>query len=180
MKKVLFVLLTLLVVSSMTSYAQGFRNGSKTLNAGIGIGFAGIEGSATLPPISIGYQVGITNKISVGGIVCYSGSSYKAAFGASSYEWKYSYIVIGARGEYHFMEPSDKLDLYAGLTLGYDIVSVTTPSGTLTGISYSAAGSGLFVGGHVGARYAVSNSWGGFAELGYGIGYLTVGAYFKL
>ena len=178
MKKVLLVLLTLLVFSSMASFAQGFRNGSKTLNAGIGFGFAGIEGSATIPPISVGYQVGITDKISVGGIVCYSGSSYKASFGASSYEWKYSYIVLGARGEYHFMEPSDKLDLYAGLTLGYDIVSVTTPSGTFSG--YSAAGSEFFVGGHVGARYAVSNSWGGFGELGYGIGYLTVGAYFKL
>jgi len=178
MKKVLFVLLALVVVSSTTSFAQGFKNGSKTLNAGIGFGFAGIEGSSTLPPISVGYQVGITDKISVGGIACYAGSSYKTSFGTSEYEWTYSYIVLGARGEYHFMEPSDKLDLYAGLTLGYNIVSVTAPSGTFSG--YTAAGSAFFVGGHLGARYAVSNSWGGFGELGYGIGYLTVGAYFKL
>lgn len=177
MKKVLLVLLALLFISSMTSYAQGFRNGSKTLNAGIGFGFAGTEGSSTLPPISVGYQVGMTDKISVGGILCYSGSSYKASFGTSSYEWKYSYIVIGGRGEYHFMEPSDKLDLYAGLTLGYNIVSVTAPSGSF---GYTAAGSALFLGGHAGARYAVSNTWGGFGEIGYGIGYLTVGAYFKL
>jgi hypothetical protein len=178
MKKVLLVLLALLVITSMTSYAQGFRNGSKTLNAGIGLGFSGLTGDATVPPISVGYQVGITDKISVGGIVGFTGSSDKFSFNGSTYEWKYSYIIIGARGEYHFMEPSDKLDLYAGLTLGYDIVSATAPSGTFSG--YSAAGSALFVGGHAGARYAVSNTWGGFGELGYGIGYLTVGAYFKL
>jgi hypothetical protein len=178
MKKVLSVLLALLFISSMTSYAQGFRNDSKTLNAGIGFGFSGITGSATLPPISVGYQVGITSKISVGGIVGYTGSKDSFNSGANSYEWKYSYILIGARGEYHFMEPSEKWDLYAGLTLGYDLVSVTAPSGTFN--DYSAAGSALFLGGHVGARYAVSNTWGGFGELGYGIGYLTVGAYFKL
>jgi hypothetical protein len=178
MKKVLFVLLAILVLSSTTSFAQGFKNGSKTLNAGIGFGFSGLTGDATIPPVSVGLQVGITDKFSVGGIVAYTGSSDKYSFYGSSYEWKYSYIIIGARGEYHFMEPSDKLDLYAGLTLGYNIVSVTTPSGTYSG--YSAAGSALFLGGHVGARYAVSNSWGGFAELGYGIGYLTVGAFFKL
>ena len=172
--KFLFVALIGALISS-AAFGQGFKNGSKTLNAGIGIGFATLEGTATIPPISAGLQVGITDKFSVGGIVCYAGSSYKVG---GSYEWKYSYIVIGARGEYHFMEPSNKLDLYAGLTLGYNIVSVTQTGGTFIG--YSAAASALFLGGHVGARYAVSNSWGGFAELGYGIGYLTVGAFFKL
>lgn len=79
------------------------------------------------------------------------------------------------------MEPANKLDAYAGLTLGYNIVSVTEPSNLPKyGISYSASSSALLYGFHAGARYAISNSWGVFGELGYGIGYITAGAFFRL
>lgn len=173
------VLLGLISVSNIN--AQGYQNGSKTLNMGVGFGLAGIEGDATIPPISAGLQFGITDKISVGGIIGYSGSSYKFGFLSSSYEWKYSYIILGARGEYHFLESNNKLDAYGGATLGYELLSVTEP-GNLPkyGVTYSTKGSALLFGIHVGGRYAISNNFGVFGELGYGMGYITVGAFLKL
>ncbi len=76
-----------------------------------------------MPSISLGYQAGILEKISVGGIAGYSSSSY----GVIGYKWTYSYMFIGARGEYHFVDVDlENFDLYGGLTLGYNIVCFRT------------------------------------------------------
>lgn len=181
MKKITLTIFAAILLIASNVFAQGYNQNGKALNIGAGIGLVGLAGDATLPPLSVGLQFGLTDKISVGGIVGYAGSSDKFSILATSYEWKYSYIIVGARGEYHFMEPSNKLDAYAGLTLGYNVVSVTEPSNLPKfGISYSASSSSLLYGFHAGARYALSNSWGVFGELGYGIGYITAGAFFRL
>ncbi|MEW6652134.1 MAG: outer membrane beta-barrel protein [Bacteroidota bacterium] len=179
MKKVMLTLAVIALLASSAALAQGYNQKGKVLNVGAGFGF-GVEGDATLPPLSVGLQFGLTDKISVGGIVGYAGSKYELALLGKPYEWKYSYIIIGARGEYHFMEPNNKLDAYAGATVGYNVVSVTEPSNLGLGVSYSAASSELLIGFHVGARYAIDKNWGVFGELGYGIGYVTAGAFFRL
>jgi len=182
MRKFTVALIVLLVVLfNVTSNAQGYKEGSKTLKLGIGFGLSGVEGDATIPPVSAGLQYGLTDKISIGGLVAYSGSTYKFGFLSSSYEWKYSYLIIGARGEYHFLEPSNKFDAYGGLTLGYEIFSVTEPGNLPNYFSgYSAKSSTLIYGFHVGGKYALSNSFGLFGELGYGISYVTVGVSIQL
>ena len=176
MKKVIFFLCLVLFSANLIN-AQGYEKGSKVINAGIGFGLSGIYGDAQMPPISVGFQYGLEDKISIGGIVGFSTSSY----GYSDWKWDYTYIIIGARGEYHFLEPSNKLDAYAGITAGYNIVSVSEPDGYKNSWGgYESEASYFIYGAHVGARYAVSNKIGIFGELGYGIGYLTVGATFKL
>jgi hypothetical protein len=168
------VIISLIAISSV--FAQPYVKGSKVINAGLGFGMAGIYGDSGMPPISIGFQYGLEDKISIGGIVGFSTSTY----GWTNYEWSYTYISIGARGEYHFMENSDKLDAYAGLTLGYNVVSVSEPDGYQSYWGYESESSYLLAGVHVGARYALSEKIGIFGELGYGIGYLTVGVDFHL
>ncbi len=176
MKKT-FVTLFVLLITVSFSFAQGYEKGSKIINAGIGFGLSGIYGDAQMPPISVGFQYGLEDKISVGGIVGFSTSSY----GYEDWKWDYTYIIIGARGEYHFLEPSNKLDAYAGITAGYNIASVSEPDGYKNYWGgYEAESSYFIYGVHVGARYAVSDKIGIFGELGYGIGYRTVGATFKL
>ena len=181
MKKLLLLVFGVLFIFISTNVnAQGYKKDGLALNVGLGFGLAGIYGSSTIPPISASLGYGVTDKISVGGIVGYSGSSYKYTYFNGSYEWKYSYIIIGARGEYHFNKPTDKLDPYAGLTLGYDIVSVSSPSNLSGNIGYSAETSYLLFGFHGGLRYALNDKLGVFGEVGYGVGYLTVGAFFRL
>ncbi|MEJ5352427.1 MAG: outer membrane beta-barrel protein [Melioribacteraceae bacterium] len=178
-----FFKVTFLVLFLFTTinFAQGYNKEAKTINIGAGIGLAGISGDATIPPLSVGIQYGLTDKISIGGIVGYAGSSYKFGLITSSYEWKYNYIIVGARGEYHFMKPEDKLDLYSGVTLGYNIVNVSEPNNLPAyGLGYSATSSYLLYGGHAGVRYAFSNGFGLFAEAGYGIGYITGGIFLRM
>lgn len=180
MKKVL-VTLTVLVLVSTLSFAQTYKKGVTNLNAGVSIGgLAGLYGTADFPPISLGLQFGIHEKLSVGGIVGYSSSTYDWGYwGNTNWKWTYRYIFVGARGEYHFVDVDVKdMDLYGGLTLGYNIVSVSEPSG-FTG-DYTAQGSYLLYGFHAGARYMFSPKIGVFGELGYGIGYITLGLNVKL
>lgn len=153
-----------------------FDKNTSYLHAGIGFGGGFYSGSVTLPPVSLSYEKAVTDKISIGGIVGYSSSQYNYAFEGGSYKWKYSYLLIGARGNYHFAT-TEKFDPYAGLTLGYNIVSVKSPAQAR---GYTAKGSALLFGGQLGANYYFSSNTGAFAELGYGIGVLTIGLTAKL
>jgi len=152
MKKALVTITVLFLISSF-SFAQTYKKGVTNLNAGVSIGgLAGLYGTADLPPISLGLQFGVHEKISVGGIVGYSSSSNDLG----SYSWTYRYIFVGARGEYHFVDVDVKdLDLYGGLTIGYNIVSVDEPSG-YSGV-YAAGASYLLYGFHAGARSVSEN-----------------------
>ena len=174
MKKVLFSLAILAFAFSANAQKEStslsFDNSTSYLHAGIGFGGGYYSGSITLPPVSVSYEKAVTDKISVGGIIGYSGSKYSYL---SSYDYKYTYLLFGARGNYHFAT-SDKLDPYAGLTLGYNVVSVSTPSGSQD-FNYTAKGSALLFGAQIGANYYFSSNLGAFAELGYGIGVLTIG-----
>ncbi len=171
MKKVL--LLTLLsigmVVSSMQkSVAQDYEQGSIVANLGVGLG-----GGLGIP-VSLSVEYGLKEKISVGGFLGYA--SEKEDFGF--FEAKYSYLLIGARGAYHFDLDIDKLDPYAGVLLGYNAASFKLdpdPGPPFNNISVG----GVIYGGFAGARYSITDKFGAFGEIGYGLGLITVGATMK-
>lgn len=71
-----------------------------------------------------------------------------------------------------------KIDSYAGLTLGYNIVSAKE-FGTMQ-VGYSASSSYFLYGGHLGLRYYFSPQLGAQVELGYGLGVINVGISYKL
>jgi hypothetical protein len=188
MKK--FLVSALLLITSFTCvYAQEVTKGTKLLNLGIGLGSAyAYSGSKlTIPPVHASLEVGVADKISVGGLIGYTASSWSQfyTFG-EKYTWKFSYLVVGARGSYHFLS-NDKADVYAGLMLAYNAASskfeTNDPdlrdlynSGFINKVSVG----GLAFGAHVGGRYMFSEKVGGFAELGYNISWLSLGATFRL
>ncbi|MDP2364427.1 MAG: hypothetical protein Q8M94_11750, partial [Ignavibacteria bacterium] len=93
MKQLLSVVLLISLFATVSS-AQVYKKGVNNLNAGISIGgFAGGYGTSDFPPISLGLQFGIHEKISVGGIVGYSSSSYD--YGYNDWSWTYRYILVG-------------------------------------------------------------------------------------
>jgi hypothetical protein len=78
-------------------------------------------------------------------------------------------IGFGARGAYHF-NFIEKLDVYAGLTLGYVIQSAVVTYGSawdnIPKTDYPATSFFLF-GVNIGARYFFTNNIGAYLELGY-------------
>ena len=184
MKKILLLfVITLFSLSQLVAQDAVFVKGDKGLNLGIGLGntlYSGSYYKSQVPPVSASLEVAILDGIldkgvlGVGGYLGYSSSKYEI----SGWGWKYSNIIIGPRGNFHY-PLINKLDTYTGLMLGYNIVS-SKEFGSTTGYDYTASSGGIVWAWFVGARYYFKEKFGLFAELGYGIAYLNLGVTLKL
>jgi len=152
--------------------------GVNLVNAGIGLGTYGLSGTGGLPIVA-SFEHGFTKNISAGIETSLIQKTYSAY-------WKYSYLLIGARGSYHFSEAlnlsNPNLDVYGGAGLLYRHYSVKTKGSVIDdepGYDWQASGSDMTIDLHVGARYLFSEHVGGFAELGYGISPLKLGVSLK-
>ncbi len=164
-----------------------FFKGDKVLNLGIGFGtslYSGGYNSMTVPPISASYEVGIQDdvldigSIGVGGYIGYLAYKWESTYFGGNYGWKYSNLVIGARGTFHY-PLLEKLDTYTGLMLGFNIVS-SKEFGDYTGTGFSSSSSGVVWAWYAGGRYYFSDKIAGMLELGYGISYLNLGIAIKM
>ena len=154
-----------LLVESGHAQARSVDNGDMLI--GLRLPLGGVGGA------SLGYGAGlekmISPKVGITGAAYYSG--YDAGF------YAYSNIMLTAGGSYHFYT-TDKLDLSAGVSLGYNIASVSVVSG---GVSASGVSAGGFIwSGMAQGRYFFTPKISGYLGLGYGLGYATVGLDFKL
>jgi hypothetical protein len=175
---------TLMMVASIgaVSNAQVFDKGAKFAHVGIGVGspYAYSGSSVSIPPVHASLEVGITEKIGIGGLIGYTASTWDQNYFGDAYSWKFTYLIIGARGAYHFID-NEKADVYGGLMLGYNVASAKFESADpdLEAEVGEPEVGGVAFGGYVGARYMFKENIGGFAELGYNISYLSIGATFK-
>lgn len=192
MKKIrLFFAVIVLLAFPGTVMSQAFDMGDNVLSGMLGIGgHYGIYSSYTTvtPGFGISYEHGLqveagSGVIGVGGYVGYKSLGYKKAYlGNYVYDYRWTYIIVGARGAYHYdLFGVEELDTYGGLMFAANILSTedksTYPSGyddLVTGNTYPSVT--LFVGG----RYYFTESIGGLMEIGYGISYLSFGLSFKL
>jgi hypothetical protein len=180
MKRILLLSVLVVFIASLSFGQMAYKKGDQVINLGIGLGgFAGVYGSGGIA-ITGGYENAINENISLGGVVGYSSSSQDVFAG---YGWKYTYILIGARGAYHVdLLHNPNIDTYGGVLLGYNIVSASE-TGTHPNNSfglYSASASYLAIGVFIGGRYYFNPKWAVQAELGYGLGILNIGIAYKL
>jgi hypothetical protein len=180
-----FLLLLLPFCATGVMARTAFDKTGKVAQVGIGIGgLGGFYGTSSLPVISVGLDFGVHEFVSVGGVAGYSSSKVEYPFFAlnQSYSYKYSYFTLGVRGSYHFLQlPNEKLDLYGGLGLGFNIVSSKYDGTAINQVLVrGSSGSYMFLGIHAGGRYFFSPNFAAYAELGYGLGILNIGIAFRL
>jgi hypothetical protein len=179
MKKLILVktlmIFALCLGFSAGTFAQEFSKGDKVVNLGVGLGtYLGYTGySNKVTPISGSFEYGLFDNlfdehsaIGVGGYLAYTSWGSK-----SSNNWTVSDFILGARGTFHY-QFVEKLDTYAGLMFGYDVVSYSNASAEL-------AGSGVASSFFAGARYHFTRNLAVFGELGYGIAALELGISIK-
>lgn len=184
MKKIVLLLLVVFGVQIVAN-GQAFKKNDKAITLGIGIPSASLYTGSyyklRIPPISLSYEHGITDKlgigyIGVGGYFAIAGSKYEVTIPPfDTYGWKYTYIIVGVRGAYHF-DLVDNLDIYAGLMVGARVTSskeigdvgVASPDKTKATHAEFA-----------GIRWYVKPRFALMAELGYGISYINLGVAFK-
>ena len=177
MKKVSFfiaVCSAFILLSSVTK-AQDVK-GRNFINAGIGLGSFHLVGTGGLP-IVISVEHGFHEKISGGLYFGYIQRTY------STY-WKYKYVVVGARGSYHFNEliniDNPKVDVYGGATLYYRGYKFKYTNEADNDFNTKTSGGTVGVALHAGGRYMFTENIGGFAEVGYGISPLQLGLTVKI
>lgn len=187
MKKITLVLLAATLLATKTN-AQFFEKGTNVISAGVGLGghYGSFSYGSQTPALSIQYEKGIwevggPGVISLGGYAGVKGYKYSGSSGAYSYSEKWNYTVIGVRSTYHYNGiNNEKFDVYGGLMLSYNILSYKfssngSSSTHLSGNYGSTVGFSLYAGG----RYLFTEKLGAFAELGYGVSYLTLGLAYK-
>jgi hypothetical protein len=185
MKRLVVFFTMLAVLPAAVIAGSPYKKGEFVGQLGLGVGgLGGFYGSSSLPVISVGLNSGITENISVGGVAGYTQSTFESGIINRVYKWKYTYITIAARGSYHFLtlfEQNDDIDVYSGISLGYNIVSATYDGDpTIRTTAVSASSSYLFWAFHAGIRYYFAERFAVFGELGYGLGYLNVGIAMKM
>jgi|WetSurMetagenome_2_1015567.scaffolds.fasta_scaffold439505_1 hypothetical protein len=186
MKK-LMILTIMFVALGLTSYSQDvFNKGNQGINAGIGLGPGyygsygfgfGINGSYEYAIVEVPMGSSLKGVVGVGGGVGICFSSDPLPYDNGKYH--YTNWSIMARGTYHFIF-MDKLDPYAGLTLGYMGYSWKWKDGDYSPEESSGSGGSFEPGFFVGARYFFTDSFGVFAELGYQINVIEMGVAFKI
>lgn len=146
--------------------------GVNLLNVGIGIGtyYVGL-------PFGASFEHGFSKDISGGVFIDYSSHNYGSYYGGNS---KLNIFYGGVRASYHFGElfkiENNKFDPYGGASLGYHHISWSYDGSDSVNTPYDNS---IFFGVHAGARYLFSDHVGGFAEVGYGVAAVKLGATFK-
>lgn len=181
-------LASILFVKNLNS--QSFDKADDVIAFGLGIGGNyGVSSdgyTSQTPAIGVMYEKGMRwsagpGIIGLGGYLGFKSLRYKKTTPAYSYDMKWSYTILGIRGAYHY-EFLENFDTYAGLMLGYNIESFSDKTYSNDGIPYDYNGdtdSGLHLTLFIGGRYYFSDQWAAFAELGYGIATLQIGAAYK-
>lgn len=181
MKKVLLIFVLALSLP-FVSNAQEFQKGTKVISLGLGLGSSvgrDLTYGSQIPTISANYEQGVwevggPGVISLGGYVGFKSYSYNYG---SGYKSKWNYTIVGVRSAYHFNGLDvENLDVYGGVMLGINFVNYSDTN-TVIGVSYgNTVDFSLYAGG----RYYFSDNFAGFAEIGYGVSYLTLGVSFRL
>jgi hypothetical protein len=183
MKKLLLLfVIGCFTLTQLVAQESTYNKGDKVLNIGIGFGttlYSGTYYKSQIPPISGSLEFGVADNILEKGVIGvgpYVGySSYKYEY--SGWGWKYSNIIVGARGNFHY-PLINKLDTYTGLLLGYNISS-SKEFGTYSGYDYKASSGGVVWSWFIGGRYYFSDNFAAMLELGYGVAYLNLGIALK-
>jgi hypothetical protein len=162
--------------------AQAFKNGTTVGNIGAGFGWYSYGyGVTSLPAISLSLEKGIKDienvgPISIGGIIGFKHASYAWT---SAYDWSWNDMIIAARGALHYdLFKNPKVDTYGGVAVGVRIESWSYYT-ILDEKVHENKGYPLFAL-YLGGRYYFTDKFGAFGELGYGLGYLTLGLSYKL
>jgi len=188
--------------SSSSSGAKCFDEGSHILNVGIGFGggryysYGGLAGYSyrVSPAFSLSYEQALKKKVGPGylGLGAYFG--YQTAhlqydnyyYNGNKYYYRHSwnYMLISARGAYHLdLLNAEKGELYFGAIIGIRFQTYKYESNSIDPNKkfYQLNSSSVYpsYSAFIGGRYYFAPKVAAFAEIGYGISYLTAGISFK-
>lgn len=189
MKKIVLVLSVMMLCAGQINAQETSSTFAKGDNViGVGFGIGGVYGFSSYdvqtPVFGAQYDRGIVEfgfggVLGVGGFVGYKGYASKYEIGNQDFKDRYNIFIIGARGTLHYdLFKVKNLDTYAGTMIAFHAVNQKTDlpdNWDYNSTHSSAAYASIFAG----AKYYFTPSFGAFAEVGYGVSWLTMGLAFK-
>lgn len=173
-KSIIYTAMAVFIISFAN--AQEFNKGTNVINAGVGLGgnFNIYASPSQSPSFSASFERGIwevpgPGVVSLGAYVGYKTYKYSNAD-------RWNYTIVGVRGAYHYNGLNvENLDVYGGVMLSYNILSYDSSYN-----AFGSYGSNLGATAFIGGRWYFAQNFGVFAEVGYGVAYLTLGVSFKI
>ncbi len=194
MKKI-FLVVSAFMIAGTSLYAQNttetFAKKDNVLGFGFGIG--GVYGitsvSSQSPVFGVQYdrgiiELGFGGVIGVGGFMGYKSIVDKYDDFTGTYKDKYSILIFGARGTFHYdLFRVKNLDTYAGSMIAFHSVGHKRdyPNNypSYYGPGRKSPGSAAYASIFAGAKYYFAPQVAAYAEVGYGVSWLTMGIAFK-
>ena len=163
------------------SYPPPVSEGNILIDAGIGIGL-GFAGTLKIPPLFAQAEYALPKiPISVGAGATFWQNGFSTGSGDYTVDYSYNYLAILARGNWHWGFDVSWLDLYTGLSLGYNAFWMDYKLGSAYASSYEPEKynyGGFGYSFQVGAHFYFTKNFGAMVELGYPM--MRVGLAFKL
>ncbi len=181
MKKLIITSLLLLTIAGSRSFAQeSSESYGNTLNIGLGIGYYGYVGHS-MPVIHADLELNVARNFTLAPFITVYSYSNDYYWGNKNYPYRYytyheTVIPIGVKGTYYFdqfLNAGSKWDFYLAASLGFAIHSTSWESGYYGETVVEHSNSGLYLDGHIGTEYHLSEKIGIFLDLSTGVS--TVG-----
>jgi hypothetical protein len=186
---ILLALLALPLLLSAQYYkpARVFGKGQVDIQAGLGIfpTYLADRPETMMPPLQVGVRYMVAEYVSLGvfGGYSLSQSREKTLLDSIRGRWYNQSSFLGTEFGFHYTK-IDNWDLYGGLSLLYQYIRLESDNPEFekamqhTGIQMRRGRATMTA--FIGSRFALSARCTVFAELGYGVSLLKVGAGFKL
>jgi len=191
MKKIVLILLVLTVVTStMRAQKTSDTFANKDNFIGVGFGLGGVYGLSKYdtqsPVFGAQYDRGIYEfkfggVLGVGGFLGYKSyaNRYDPNNGNEKYKQRWNIVIIGARGTFHYdVFKVKNLDTYGGAMVAFHVVNYTDNLPQYVNYEDDHA-SAAYASIYAGAKYYFTPQFAAFAELGYGVSWLTMGVGYK-
>jgi hypothetical protein len=188
MKKQIFILCALVALGMMISSsanAQGMEVGKNNFGVGVGLGnnWYGLGGIS--PAARLNFDHGFFNAgpgvITIGASAGFSFYTYHNSWG-TGYTETWTNLVLASRGAWHYNFGNignENFNAYAGVGLGVRIETYTENYKGVDELDGGWGGSYLHYATFVGGSYQFSDNFGVFAEVGYDVTNVLVGANFR-
>ncbi|MBK8164779.1 MAG: hypothetical protein IPK64_02325 [bacterium] len=162
------VALTALILVLPVVASANWEEGRNYFGPSIGLSFLG-----SAPQFGLNFEHAIETEsmgtVGIGGLFRYWSYSedFGSFFGASLGKWKYSNLIIGVQGNYHFVLDNETIDPWLGLTLAYNVASVSWDGDDEDSYSSPSAG-GMWLAAGAGMRYFVNPNMAVVGRLSFG------------
>jgi hypothetical protein len=157
----------------------------KTLNAGIGIGYYGYL-SQSLPVLHLNYEFDVAKNLTLAPFIAFYTYQNNYYWGNPNnpyrnYSYRQTVIPIGVKGTYYFdqlLKANSKWDFYLAASIGVAFRKTVWENGYYGETKVENGASGLYLDGHIGAEYHVSQKFGLFLDLSSGVSSFGMGFHF--